>query len=78
MPIVESGISIHTLTPTNFISIDIYSCKKYSMKVKNFKKRFSPKEIEEKFFSGVKSIYTLTKEILKINRSTYIFSKRFF
>lgn len=52
VPIVESGISIHTLTPTNFISIDIYSCKKYSVKkVKEFtRKVFSPHEIEEKFF----------------------------
>ena len=52
VPIVESGISIHTLTPTNFISIDVYSCKKYSHeKVRNFtKKIFRPKEIEEKYF----------------------------
>jgi S-adenosylmethionine/arginine decarboxylase-like enzyme len=52
VPIVESGISIHTLTPTNFISIDVYSCKKYSIKkVKEFtRKVFHPKEIEEKFF----------------------------
>ena len=26
IPLVESGISIHTLTPTNFISIDVYTC----------------------------------------------------
>ena len=52
VPIVESGISIHTLTPTNFISIDIYSCKRYNIEeVKKFtRKIFSPKEIEEKFF----------------------------
>jgi len=52
VPIVESGISIHTLTPTNFISIDIYSCKKYSIKkVKEFTcNTFHPSEIEEKFF----------------------------
>jgi len=52
VPIVESGISIHTLTPTNFISIDVYSCKKYSLKkVREFTRQtFSPKEIEEKFF----------------------------
>jgi S-adenosylmethionine/arginine decarboxylase-like enzyme len=52
VPIVESGISIHTLTPTDFVSVDIYSCKKYSVqKVKDFTRRvFKPKEIEEKFF----------------------------
>ena len=52
VPIVESGISIHTLTPTRFISIDVYSCKKYSIeKVKALTQEiFSPEEIEEKFF----------------------------
>ena len=51
IPIVESGISIHTLTPTNFISIDVYSCKKFdSKKIKSFTiKTFKPKKIEEKF-----------------------------
>lgn len=52
VPIVESGISIHTITPTEFASIDVYSCKRYSIeKVRNFTKEiFKPKEIEEKFF----------------------------
>jgi S-adenosylmethionine decarboxylase len=52
VPIVESGISIHTLTPTDFVSIDVYSCKKYNIeKVKAFTRSvFHPKEIEEKFF----------------------------
>ena len=31
LPIVESGISIHTLTPTGFISVDVFSCKKYNI-----------------------------------------------
>lgn len=52
IPIVESGISIHTIIPTNFVSIDIYSCKKFDpKKVKNFTiKIFKPREVEEKFF----------------------------
>ena len=52
VPIVESGVSIHTLTPTGFISIDVYSCKKYNIeKIRDFtRKTFKPKEIEEKFF----------------------------
>lgn len=52
VPVVESGISIHTLTPTDFVSIDVYSCKKYSTeKVKAFTSSvFKPLEIEEKFF----------------------------
>ncbi len=45
-----SGASIHTLTPTNFISIDIYSCKKINYsEIKRFIiKIFKPKKVEEK------------------------------
>lgn len=51
VPIVESGISIHTLTETNFVSIDVYSCKEFSNDtVVNFTKNFfEPREIEENF-----------------------------
>ncbi len=68
VPIVESGISIHTLTPTRFISIDVYSCKKYSIKkVKEFtSKVFSPKEIEEKYFlRGEKYVHPLKPSFKK-------------
>lgn len=27
VPLIESGISIHTLTPNRFITLDVYSCK---------------------------------------------------
>lgn len=69
VPIVESGVSIHTLTPTGFISIDVYSCKKYSVdKVREFtQKVFKPMEIEEKhFLRGEKYIHP-TKEDSKAN-----------
>lgn len=63
VPIVESGISIHTLTPTGFISIDVYSCKKYNVeKVRDFtKKMFKPKEIEEQHFLRGEKYIHLTK-----------------
>jgi S-adenosylmethionine decarboxylase len=66
IPLVESGISIHTLTPTDFVSIDVYSCKKYSVeKVKAFTARvFKPLEIEEKFFlRGEKYIHPNKKAL---------------
>ena len=31
VPLIESGIQIHTLTPKNFISIDVYSCRKFEV-----------------------------------------------
>ncbi len=29
VPLVESGISIHTLNPSKFITLDVYSCKMF-------------------------------------------------
>ena len=68
IPIVESGVSIHTLTPTDFVSIDVYSCKKYNIDdIRNFtKKTFKPKEIEEKFFlRGEKYIHPTKIEAIR-------------
>ena len=50
-PLVESSIVIHTLTPKNFISIDVYCCKKFDInKAKSFARRFfSPKRMDEQF-----------------------------
>ena len=51
IPIVESGFSIHTISPTNFVSVDIYSCKKFNrQQVRKFTvKIFKPKKVEENF-----------------------------
>jgi S-adenosylmethionine decarboxylase len=48
VPLIESGIQMHTLTPKNFISVDIYSCREFSVEhISGFvKKYFAPKEIE--------------------------------
>lgn len=50
-PLVESSIVIHTLTPKNFISVDVYCCKKFDInKAKSFVRRFfSPKRMDEQF-----------------------------
>ena len=57
VPLIESGVQIHTLTPKNFISIDVYSCGKFeTSKVKGLVQRyFAPDEVEEHFIErGVK------------------------
>ncbi|KKP56136.1 MAG: S-adenosylmethionine decarboxylase proenzyme [Parcubacteria group bacterium GW2011_GWC1_34_10] len=57
VPLIESGVQIHTLIPKNFISIDVYSCKKFSTKdIEEFTKNyFSAKEVEVNFVErGVK------------------------
>ena len=50
-PLVESSVVIHTLTPKNFISIDIYCCKEFDInKAKLFCRRFfSPKRMDEQY-----------------------------
>lgn len=48
-PLIESSIVIHTLSPKNFISIDIYCCKWFDVeKAKRFvSKFFRPEKVDE-------------------------------
>ncbi len=50
-PLVESSIVIHTLSPKDYISIDIYCCKEFDVaKAKDFCRRFfSPKRMDAQF-----------------------------
>jgi len=51
VPVVESGFQIHTITPKNFISVDVYSCEEFDREeIKKFaKKLFNPSKIEENY-----------------------------
>ena len=51
VPLVESGVQIHTLTPKDFISIDVYSCRQFDREpLKAFVHRtFAPKRMDEQF-----------------------------
>ncbi|HLF19054.1 MAG TPA: S-adenosylmethionine decarboxylase [Candidatus Omnitrophota bacterium] len=51
VPLIESSVVIHTLTPKNFISIDVYCCRWFDTnKAKAFcKKFFNPKRIDEQY-----------------------------
>jgi S-adenosylmethionine/arginine decarboxylase-like enzyme len=50
VPLIESGIQIHTLIPKNFISIDVYCCRNFhSGKILKFARNvFHPQEVEMK------------------------------
>jgi S-adenosylmethionine decarboxylase len=50
-PLIESSVVIHTLTVTNFISIDIYCCRFFDteMAKKVCQRFFGPKKIDEQF-----------------------------
>lgn len=57
VPLIESGIQIHTLIPKNFISIDVYSCGKFTTEnIKEFvQDYFECKEVEMNFIErGIK------------------------
>lgn len=58
VPIIESGIQIHTSANNRFISIDVYSCKPFSeADVLDFVKTwFRPKHIETCFLHRGKDI----------------------
>lgn len=49
--LIESGIQIHSIEPTHFITIDVYSCRWFSPEgVKDFiRERFGCKRIETNF-----------------------------
>lgn len=51
VPIVESGISIHTLRTTRFISIDVYSCRAFDCPqvISFLQDFFSPENIEHRY-----------------------------
>jgi len=48
VPLIESGIQIHTLIPKNFISVDIYCCHEFETGkvIALAKQLFEPKAIE--------------------------------
>lgn len=49
--LVESGIQIHTLSLKNFITIDVYSCRRFDRRgvIKFTKRYFNPEEIDDQF-----------------------------
>jgi S-adenosylmethionine decarboxylase len=51
VPLVESGVQMHTLSEKDFISIDIYSCRAFEVEpLKAFVRRtFAPKRMDEQF-----------------------------
>ncbi|OGX08377.1 MAG: hypothetical protein A2Z88_01315 [Omnitrophica WOR_2 bacterium GWA2_47_8] len=50
-PLIESSIVIHTLTPKNYISVDVYCCKYFDPKKARAvcERYFAPKRIDEQF-----------------------------
>ena len=59
VPLIESSIVIHTLTPKNFISIDIYCCRFFDTnKAKEICQRFfGPGRIDEQYLERGQDYY---------------------
>ncbi len=51
VPLIESGVQMHTLTPKRFISIDVYSCKEFEPvhMDKFIEEYFGPEHVEINF-----------------------------
>jgi S-adenosylmethionine decarboxylase len=73
-PLIESSIVIHTLTPKNFISIDIYCCKEFDLeKAKSFtRKFFLPERMDEFYIERGLDYYN--QEIKKVKKATELSS----
>jgi len=58
-PLIESSIVIHTLSPKNFISIDVYCCKAFDVKKAKemCHKFFDPKRIDEQYIERGQDYY---------------------
>lgn len=52
VPLIESGIQIHSLEPTHFITLDVYSCNRFSKDIifEYAKECFDFKNFEEHYF----------------------------
>ena len=51
VPLIESSIVIHTLSPKDFISIDIYCCKSFNRQIAKAicQRFFSPQRVDEQY-----------------------------
>jgi S-adenosylmethionine/arginine decarboxylase-like enzyme len=59
VPLIESSIVIHTLTPKDFITVDIYCCRTFDRKkAEEFCRRFfGPKKVQAQFVERGLSYY---------------------
>ena len=59
VPLIESSIVIHTLSPKDFITVDIYCCRSFDQKkAEEFCRRFfSPKKVDAQFIERGQKYY---------------------
>jgi len=67
VPLIESSIVIHTLTPKSFISIDIYCCKSFDRnKAKDTCLRFfNPRKIDDQYVKRGLEYFQSQREMIK-------------
>ena len=53
VPLIESGIQIHSIEPTHFITLDVYSCNQFDKNIilEYAKECFGFKSYEEHYFT---------------------------
>jgi S-adenosylmethionine decarboxylase len=61
LPLIESGIQIHTIEPQKFASLDVYSCKHFDPDevIEFTKKSFVPKALDHYFiYRGKRYVFS--------------------
>lgn len=67
VPLIESGIQIHSIEPTHFITLDVYSCKEFDPQiVKDFAMKYFGYTDFEEFFTVRGRKYNLTSATLMV------------
>jgi S-adenosylmethionine decarboxylase len=63
LPLIESGIQIHTIEPARFVSLDVYSCRNFDQTpIVDFARQvFKPSEVEHEFIHRGKKYPTVTQ-----------------
>lgn len=59
VPLIESSVVIHTLSPKNFITIDVYCCRDFDEEkaLESCKRHFLPNRVESQFLHRGQTYY---------------------
>ncbi|HOD11966.1 MAG TPA: S-adenosylmethionine decarboxylase [Candidatus Omnitrophota bacterium] len=73
-PLIESSIVIHTLSPKNYISVDVYCCKAFDSEVARemCRKFFNPSKIDDQYIERGLDYYKTdsTYHTMTVTRNT--------
>lgn len=77
IPVVDSGISLYAFFPKNFVTVDVYTCKRFdTKKIKEFTQNlFSPTRTKEYYFLRGED-YIPPIELIRIKEETKVLEEK--